>query len=151
MNAKLIVTLALSSISGAAAAGMWTQVEANAEETVLMDPSSLKVSGDDVEVKVLRTYANTKLNLLGEEWIAFRSQVATYAVECREGRLGYVDWVFYHGTTGTGRTVHKGKVVGVLSNDVPANQGDKALVATVCKSEIAMSLNPLQAVAVVNP
>lgn len=151
MNPTLIATLALSLISGAAGAGTWTQVEANAEETVLIDPSSIKVSGEEVEVKVMRTYASTHLNLLGGEWYAFRSQVATYAVECREGKLGYIDWVLYHGTKGKGRSVHEGKAVGVLSNDVPASQGEKALVDSVCKSEVAMSLNPPQVVAEVNP
>jgi hypothetical protein len=150
MNANLIATLAMSFASGAAVAGNWTQVDATAEETVLMDASSIKVSGDEVEVKVMRTYAGTQLNLLGGEWYAFRSQVATFSVQCTQGKLGYVSWVLYHGTKGKGRAVHEGRVTGVLAGDVPATQGEKALVAQVCKSDVAMSLQPAQIVAEVN-
>lgn len=145
MNA--IFALILSLISTAALAGNWTTIENNADESVLIDKESIKISGDEVEVRVLRSYANVQLNLLDGEWYSFRSQVATYAVECKEGKLGYVDWVLYHGAQGKGRAVHKGKVVGVLAGDLPASQGEKVLVSNVCSSDVALGMQEKPVVA----
>lgn len=147
MNARILVTMFFYLMSTAAAAGTWTQIEANADETVLIDANSIKVSGDDVEVRVLRTYANTQLNLLDGEWYAFRSQVATYAIECKEGKLGYIDWVLHHGAQGKGRVLHKGKVAGVLAGDAPASQSEKVLVANVCNSDLALGMRDSQVMA----
>jgi len=147
MNAQLIITLAATLVVSSAFAGNWVEIETDPQESVSIDESSLKISGDEVEVKVLRSYAHTHLNLLDGEWYAFRSQVAIYSVECKEGKLGYVEWVLHHGGQGKGRAVHKGKVTGVLSNDAPTNQGDKALIQSVCTSQVAISLNQAQLVA----
>ena len=147
MNTRVFASLIFCFMATAATAGTWTQIEANADETVFVDASSIKVVGDDVEVRVLRTYVNTQLNLLDGEWYAFRSQVATYAIACKQGKLGYIDWVLHHGAQGKGRVLHKGKVVGVLEGDTPASQGEKVLVANVCNSDVALGMRENQVMA----
>ncbi len=137
MNAKGILALALSLIATSAFAGPWKEINATEQESVLIDTSSIQFDGDEIQVKVLRDYPSTRLNLFDGQWYAFRSQLALYSVDCADGKLGHLEWSLHTAGQGRGRVVHAGKVGGVTVVDAPTNPGDRALVSTVCASTVA--------------
>lgn len=142
MNPKLIFSLLISLSAGLAAgttwAGAWNEIAATEQESVSIEQASIRIEGDEIQVKVLRDYAEPQLNLLDGRWHAFRSQVALYAVDCDEGKLGYLEWSLHKAGQGRGRVVHTGKVGGVSQVDAPANPGDRALLSAVCTSKVVM-------------
>ncbi len=142
MNARLITTLALTLAAFSAFADPWKEVASSEQESVLIDSASIEANGDEIQVKVLRDYPNTQLNLLDGKWYAFRSQIAVYSVDCTQGKLGHLEWALHKAGQGRGRVVHEGRVAGVTSIDAPANAGDRALVSTVCASPAAKLHTP---------
>lgn len=143
MNTKLIFSLMLSLglnlVAAGAWAGSWKEITATEQETVSIDHASIQIDGDEIQVKVLRDYADTQLNLLDGRWHAFRSQVALYAVDCDEGKLGHIEWSLHKAGQGRGRVIHAGKVGGVSQVDAPVSAGDRALMFAVCTSTVVLA------------
>jgi len=86
----------------------------------------------EVQVKVVRDYRSTQLNLFDEQWIAHRSKVLVYSVDCAAGKLGFLEWSLHAGAHGKGRALVKGQAGGVVDYVKPANTGDAALLDAVC-------------------
>jgi hypothetical protein len=132
MNTKLILTL-IGALAGVpAAAGEWQTVSADAKETVLLQRDSIQIEDREIQVKVVRDYRTTQLNLFDEQWVAHRSKVLVYSVDCEAGKLGYLQWSLHAGAQGKGRAVVKGQAGGVVDYVKPNNMGDAALLDAVC-------------------
>jgi len=132
MNTKLILTLVTALAAVPVAASEWQAVSADAKETVLLQPDSIQIADGEVEVKVVRDYRSTQLNLFDEQWIAHRSKVLVYSVDCDAGKLGFLEWSLHAGAHGKGRALVKGQAGGVVDYVKPANTGDAALLDAVC-------------------
>jgi hypothetical protein len=132
MNAKLILTLVSALAAAPAVAGEWQTVSADAKETVLLQSDSIQMADGDIQVKVVRDYRNTQLNLFDEQWVAHRSKVLMYSVDCEAGKLGFLEWSLHAGSQGKGRAVVKGKAGGVVDYVKAANMGDAAVLDAVC-------------------
>jgi hypothetical protein len=132
MNSKLILTLVGALAAAPAVAGEWQTVSADTRETVLLQPDSIQITDGEIQVKVVRDYRNTELNLFDEQWIAHRSKVLVYSVDCNAGKLGLLEWSLYAGSHGKGRAVVKGQAGGVVDYAKAANMGEAALLDAVC-------------------
>ena len=132
MNAKLILTLISALAVAPAVAGEWTTVSADAKETVLLQSDSIQIADGEIQVKVVRDYRGTQLNLFDDQWIAHRSKVLVYSIDCEVGKLGFLEWSLHAGSQGKGRAVVKGQAGGVVDYAKPANKGDAALLDAVC-------------------
>ena len=132
MNRKLMLTLVGALAAFPALAGEWQSVSADTKETVLMQRDSIQIEGGDIQVKVLRDYRVTQLNLFDEQWVAHRSKLPVYSVDCEAGKLGYLEWSLHAGALGKGRAVVRGQAGGVVDYTKPANPGDAALLEAVC-------------------
>jgi len=132
MNTKLILTLVGALVAAPAAAGEWQTVSADAKETVLLQRDSIQIEDGDIQVKVLRDYRVTQLNLFDDQWVAHRSKVLVYSVDCEAGKLAYLTWSLHAGAQGKGRAVAKGQAGGVVDYVKPASMGDAALLDAVC-------------------
>ena len=132
MNAKLILTLVTALAAVPVAAGEWQTVSADARETVLLQADSIQMADGEIQVKVVRDYRGTQLNSFDEQWIAHRSKVLVYSVDCDAGKLGFLEWSLHAGVHGKGRALVKGQAGGVVDYVKPANMGDAALLDAVC-------------------
>jgi len=132
MNAKLILTLVSALAAAPVVAGEWQTVSADTKETVLLQSDSIQMADGDVQVKVVRDYRRTQLNLFDDQWVAHRSKVLVYSIECEAGKLGLLEWSLHAGSHGKGRAVVKGQAGGVVDYVKPANMGEAALLDAVC-------------------
>jgi hypothetical protein len=132
MNAKLILPLIGALASAPAAAGEWQTVSADTKETLLLQSDSIQIADGEVQVRVVRDYRSTQLNLFDEQWVAHRSKVLVYSVDCEAGKLAILEWSLHSGSHGKGRAAVKGQAGGVVDYVKPANKGDAALLDAVC-------------------
>jgi hypothetical protein len=133
MNLTPILTLVGMLAAAPALAGEWQTLVSNDKETVQVQRDSIREEDGEVLVKVLRDYRTTQLNLLNDEWVAHRSKIVVYSVDCEAQRLGYLEWNLYGGNGGKGRTVSHGQVGGVVDfAAVKGNAADLAVVTLAC-------------------
>ena len=132
MKAKVILTLISALFAAPAVAGEWQTVSADAKETVLLQSDTIQIADGEIQAKVVRDYRSPQLNLFDEQWVAHRSKVLVYSVDCGAGKLGILEWSLHAGSQGKGRAAVKGQAGGVVDYVKPANKGDAALVDAVC-------------------
>ena len=132
MNAKVILTLISALFAAPAVAGEWQTVSADAKETVLLQSDTIQIADGEIQAKVMRDYRSPQLNLFDDQWVAHRSKVLVYSVDCGAGKLGILEWSLHAGSQGKGRAAVKGQAGGVVDYVKPANKGDAALVDAVC-------------------
>ena len=132
MKAKVILTLISALFAAPAVAGEWQTVSADAKETVLLQSDTIQIADGEIQAKVVRDYRSPQLNLFDDQWVAHRSKVLVYSVDCGAGKLGILEWSLHAGSQGKGRAAVKGQAGGVVDYVKPANKGDAALVDAVC-------------------
>ena len=132
MKAKVILTLISALFAAPAVAGEWQTVSADAKETMLLQSDTIQIADGEIQAKVVRDYRSPQLNLFDDQWVAHRSKVLVYSVECGAGKLGILEWSLHSGSHGKGRAAVKGQAAGVVDYVKPANKGDAALLDAVC-------------------
>lgn len=132
MFKSLVSATVLSAVtvaSGAALGAEWETVARAADETVFVDLDSLRISGAQIEAKVIHNFVQPRN--LGTGWYEHRSRVMAYRFDCVAETLAFTAFEMKTGELGSGETVFSG----VTSGDMfPASADvvDTKMIAKVC-------------------
>jgi hypothetical protein len=110
----------------------WQPLAADRSEMAQLDVSSVRMDGDEVHVKVLRDYAEVQFSPFDGRWVAYRSKIVTYVVDCADHKVAHLRWSLHARSKGVGRLVMAGEAGAVLRTRRPRELGDAALIERVC-------------------